>query len=161
MSIRSSIAAARPRPVPLPVPRLASRISIPILGLSLTLLAFGCGGSGPQMGRVSGVVSQKGTPLTKGNITFVPTEPGGTIATSQIGSDGRYELETPQYGRGAVVGDYQIAVTDISPDEILDYIPKKAVENKSQLSPKYSDVRTSGLTAKVERGSNTFNFDLE
>jgi hypothetical protein len=133
----------------------------PLLAFPLAMIALGCGGSGPPMGRVSGTVSQQGTPLTKGNITFVPTSPDGVIATSQIGPDGTYQLSTAEYGPGAVVGDYQVAVTDISPDEVLDYIPKEPVESKSQISPKYGDVSTSGLTATVERGGNDFDFDLE
>lgn len=131
------------------------------LTLPLALFAIGCGGAGPQMGRVSGTVSHQGAPLTKGNITFVPSSPEGTYATSQIRPDGSYDLSTSEYGQGAVVGDYQVAVTDLAPEDIPDFIPREPVESKSQISPKYADISTSGLTATVKRGGNTFNFDLE
>lgn len=129
--------------------------------LLLAVAAAGCGSSGPQTGRVSGKITHKGEPLTKGNITFVPNAPDTPNAVSPIGPDGTYELTTSEYGRGAVVGDYKVAISGLAPSDILDYIPKEPVARKSPLSPKYEDTNTSGLTAKVERGSNTYNFDLD
>jgi len=45
-------------------------------------------------------------------------------------------------------------------DEILDYTPPKPIPPKRLVPEKYERPQTSGLTKKVERGSNTFNFDL-
>ncbi|RUL86269.1 hypothetical protein [Tautonia sociabilis] len=132
------------------------------LSICLALIAAGCGSSGPTMGRVSGVVTHGGAPLTKGNVTFVPDDPDAPYATGQIGPDGSYTLATSEFGDGAVVGSYKVAISGLGPEDVLDYIPPDASDQpQSPISLKYADVNTSGLTATVERGSNTFNFDLE
>jgi hypothetical protein len=114
------------------------------------------------MGRVRGTVTVKGQPLTKGTITFVATDEKRPNATSMIGSDGSYDLQTREPGDGAELGDYHVVVSDVANSEILDYIPKKAVAKKAALiSPKYGSVDTSGLKATVAGGSNRKDFDLE
>lgn len=132
---------------------LAVALSVCAAGLS------GCGSSGPEMGRVYGKVSFNGKPVTKGTVSFVTTSPDGRNATGAIGEDGSYTLQTENPGDGALLGDYKVGL--VSRDEVvLDYIPAKRVPPKRLIPEKYENPNTSGLTAKVESGSNTKNFEL-
>lgn len=127
--------------------------------LACVAAAPGCGESGPTMGRVAGKVTYNGKPVPKGTISFQSTAPGGRNATGAIAEDGSYTLQTENPGDGAIVGDYKVAVT-ARDDVILDYIPKKAPPPKRLTPEKYENPETSGLTAKVEPGSNTRDFPL-
>jgi len=143
--------------------------------LSFTLISLvGCGDDG--LGKrypVSGTVTYKGEPLAKGAISFYATGTGnesrgafGTIA------NGKYTLSTQSDGDGAFPGDYVVSINakqaDLSAaeknagggsarqDDVL-----KAYKNaKSPIPQKYEIPESSGLKAKVEARSNTFNFEL-
>lgn len=129
---------------------------------ALVLMAVGCGKEGPTMGRVSGTVTYKGQPLTKGNVSFVSTEPDRPNASGAITSNGSFTLQTREPGDGAEVGEYKIAVTDIDPDTYNSALPGETVKvPKSQIPAKYADANTSGLTAKVASGSNTVPVELK
>ena len=137
-------------------------ILLRIIGSACVCLAVaGCGASGPEMARVRGTVSYQGKPLTKGTITFVSTDEKRPNATSAIGADGSFDLQTVEPGDGAQLGDYVVTVSGIGTDEILDYIPKKPVENKSPIPLKYGAVDTSGLKQTVKSGRNHFDIKLD
>jgi hypothetical protein len=130
------------------------------------MAAAGCGGSdGPEMAKVTGTVTYNGKPVPKGTISFQPTDPvNGAPANGIIDSDGSYRLQTTEPGDGARLGDYQVAIRSVEgePDVPLDYTPKKRPPAPKSLIPKkYENPMTSGLTAKVESGSNSIDFDLK
>lgn len=129
------------------------------LTLILPILSVGCGSSGPAMGRVSGKVTYKGSPLTKGTVTFQSTAPNGRNATGEIQSDGSYTLQTEKPGDGALAGDYKVTIF-AHDEELLDYIPTKPLPPKRLAPAKYEKTETSGLTATVKSGSNPLNFEL-
>jgi hypothetical protein len=146
--------------------RVSPRAAAPAAALGallvLALAAPGCGSSGPEMARVRGKVTVKGRPLTKGTITFVSPDEKRPNASSQIGADGSYDLQTTEPGDGAQLGDYKVIVSDVDTAQILDYIPKKKMpEPKKTIAPKYSSTDTTDLKATVRRGSNNVPFDLE
>jgi len=128
--------------------------------LALVAGAPGCGESGPPMGRVSGKVTYNGQPVPKGTISFQSASPEGRNATGEIGPDGSYTIQTETPGDGAIVGDYKVAITALEDNVVLDYIPKKKPEPKRLVPEKYENPATSGLTAKVESGSNAIDFPL-
>ncbi|MFO0956565.1 MAG: hypothetical protein U0800_03750 [Isosphaeraceae bacterium] len=131
--------------------------TITLIG-SATILP-GCG-SGPEMGRVTGKVTYKDQPVTKGTVTFVPVDPSkGRNATGSIMSDGTYTLQTENPNDGALVGDYLVSVTSRE-DELLDYIPKKPVPPKRLTPEKYESPAGSGLKFTVKGGSNIFDIPL-
>jgi len=147
------------------VRRLHSGIPRFRIGLGVALMsalaATGCGSSGPTMGRVSGTVTYKGKPIDKGTVTFISTDGERPNATGSI-NDGSYTLQTTEPGDGAVAGEYKIAVSDIDSslgNTELPGMPHKAP--KSALPKKYMNADTSGLTAKVEAGSNTKDLPLD
>ena len=127
--------------------------------LSLTLPA--CGPGGPEMASVTGKVTQKGKPLEKGNISFVPVGEGQPPAASPIGADGTYSLHTADGRTGAQLGEYKVAITDLDPDAPNQDIPGMPVKVKSSLPKKYTDPDKSGFKATVVSGSNTFDFDAK
>jgi len=135
------------------------------MGLGVALLsalsAPGCGSSGPVMGRVSGNVTFRGKPLEKGTVTFIATDGERPNATGTI-QDGYYALQTTEPGDGAVVGEYKVAVSDIDPDKFNSALPgAPAKPPRSGLPKKYLNADNSGLTFKVEPGSQTKDLALE
>lgn len=129
--------------------------------LMSALAATGCGSSGPAMGRVSGTVTYKGKPLEKGMVTFIATDGERPNATGPIEA-GSYSLQTTEPGDGAVVGEYKIAVSDLDPNANIPELPgAPSKQPKSALPKQYLSADTSGLTFKVESGSQTKDIALE
>ena len=92
-------------------------MSVSFVALGVTFAAVGCGGSDPdrpKLGKVTGTVTYKGKPLTRGSVIFTPisgkVEGGGQIATGQIQSDGSYSLTTFDTDDGAVLGQHAVTV---------------------------------------------------
>ncbi len=131
----------------------------------LTALALaGCGSTGEGMEAVSGTVTYKGKPVTTGMISFQPVDPKGRVATSAIGPDGSYTLQTENPSDGALPGQYTVVISAIQTDEgpPPDFINPKAPKPKSLIPAKYGKPTDSGLTATVNEGeSNVIPFDLK
>lgn len=106
---------------------------------------------------VKGKVTVKGKPLTMGTIVFHPDRDKGNPSKLEprgtIGSDGTYELESNDEP-GAPAGAYKVTIY--------------AMKNEGSTKPptwlahqKFTDVKTSGLTAEVTAGaSKSFDFDV-
>lgn len=142
---------------------LVSRLSATIAVLGSTLgLGLACGPSGPEMARVSGVVTYQGKPLEYGSVGFSPIDPGGVPAGGQIGPDGRYTLQTTEPGDGARLGKYRVNITTTKVEEVLDYIPKKPVKKApSPIPEKYNNPQTAGIEVEVKSGANDIPIKLE
>jgi hypothetical protein len=131
------------------------------VSMAVGLLSAGCGSSGPQMASVSGKVTYKGQPLTKGSVSFVSTDPARPNASGAIQSDGSYTLQTREPGDGAQLGDYKVSVTDIDPEAYNTALPGEAPKlPKSAIPQKYENPETSGITQKVVSGSNKVDITL-
>src|SRR3954453_660077 len=72
------------------------------------LAVVGCGGGGPKIVPVSGIVLIDGQPLTYGHVQVIPT--GWRPAPGRIGGDGRFTLTTTASGDGCAVGTHPVAV---------------------------------------------------
>ena len=85
-------------------------------------LVLGCGKE-QSLASVSGKVTVDGTPLSGGQVTFIPDVPGGKegaeaasklptsgISSGAIGSDGTYKIYTGGK-QGAPLGKYKVTVT--------------------------------------------------
>lgn len=145
------------------------RIAAGVVGLAV--LFAGCASDGrPKVVPVSGKVTQKGKPMTQGEVMFTPTGgvPGAavTVATGQIESDGSYRLTTFNTGDGAVPGKYKVTVVSRSAGDEMMKMNKKAdgtIAYKlppSAVASKYSSLDTTPLTYTVTDGSNTIDIDL-
>jgi hypothetical protein len=131
-----------------------SNCKVTLPGLLLAIGVLGC--SGDRVG-VEGRVTYAGEPLALGTITFIPESEkaikgGGTI------TNGRYQIE-PRFG--LMPGLHRVEIRWAKPTgrktknefgEILDV-------RGEGLPDKYHSKST--LTATINRGTNTINFDLE
>jgi hypothetical protein len=100
--------------------------------------AAGCGDGRPKRVPVAGVVLIDGKPLPSGEIMFVPK--GTRPSSSQIDSEGRFNLRCFDGADGAVLGTHRIQVfsCDRTATKATWHAPKS-----------YTDFRTSGLTHEV------------
>ena len=121
------------------------------------MIALGACSKGPEYGKVSGRVTFQGQPLTEGNILFQQAAQG-VYMTASIESDGRYRVVAAK-AEGLLPGTYRVAVRPPRTRFQTGQGSHPPAENASIPQP-YRIVETSGLTAQVNPGENTFNYDL-
>jgi hypothetical protein len=125
----------------------------------------GCSGvKTPPVGQVGGIVTLDGQPLTKGQVQFLPDSSKGTkgrMAVGLIGTDGRFALTAFKPGDGALVGFHKVVI--ICEEDMPAFDPKSPPPPPKSLIPiRYTDAKTSGLTAEVKAAAkNDFTFALE
>ena len=130
--------------------------------LLVSLLAAGCGGSGPALAPVEGRVTLDGKPLPGARVEFDPDTElvayGKSSSSTSYGttdSGGRYQLKYTGEQDGAMVGKHLVRIStrnmtvDAEGKEVL--VPE-------QLPTKYNV--KSELTAEVKPGSNKIDFPL-
>lgn len=123
-----------------------------LLLLGMFLVTTGC--NSQPSGELSGRVTYQGEPLTSGSITFVPQAAGAPYAHAEIDSQGNYVATTEEHGKRIPLGSYRVMISAVK-----DMGPEAPVE--PLLPMKYSSDAQSGLTAEVQEGTNTVNFDLQ
>jgi hypothetical protein len=139
-------------------------------------LVIGCAGdpNKPKLGKVSGKVTYKGQPVTKGAVSFVPTGGAGTqsgqSALGEIGPDGSYTLTTFQKGDGAVLGQHTVTVQAREENPEIEGkgmpIPDakgqvKIKPAKSLIPEKYATTETSPLRFTIQEGNNVCDIELK
>lgn len=92
------------------------RVVTAAVGLFGAVLFAGCGGDGPRLAKVSGVVTLDGKPFANGFVNFQPigsaNNPNpGPGSVGRTDEQGRYRLFTDQYGEGAVVATHRVRIT--------------------------------------------------
>ena len=134
-----------------------------VLAVALPVLCCGCGG-GDELdlgltGTISGTVSHKGQPLTTGRIQFYSVEKS-TGGGADLGSDGTYTIETPLPVGSYVVTVHPVAAKDMPPPpDPLSEAPS-APAQPPPFAAKYASMDDSPLTADIEEGENSKDFDL-
>lgn len=131
-------------------------IGLLLLGIAVAGLA-GCGNnSGPALGQVTGTVTMDGQPLPSAMVSFYP-DTGGRSAHGMTDDSGKFLLRYTGMKDGALVDTHKVKIeTGVQLSESETSTKPKKVP---QLPKKYN--QETELTAKVERGSNTFDFDLQ
>jgi hypothetical protein len=144
----------------LPRPGWGTAVAISAAGC---FLLGGCFGdeTGPTIAPVSGAVTFDGQPVESGRITFAEEEQGLLFSTDI--KNGSYTVRT-RHGAGMPLGDYQVKITPPPPDAPAN--PASPAEvgptpDAPDIPEKYRDFSTSGLTAEVKAGSNTFDFEMK
>ena len=129
----------------LPFSRLAAA------GLALLVLAGGCGN--PEMGRVSGRITNGGKPVAGVMVTFcTPNRPAARAVTD---ADGRYTLSTRRLNDGAYAGRHKVAL-----DLMFNPVAGGAAE-AGAMAPDVRDLGKTPLEAEVKAGtSNTCDLDI-
>jgi hypothetical protein len=121
--------------------------------LTILVCLAGCGKpEHPEVGRVSGVVTLDGQPLSEATVMFQPTNGRASIATTD--SAGKYSLLYLDGVPGAKLGSHSVIIRTEIPGE--DGQPPIA---KEKLPKKYHEA--TELTAEVKPGTNTFDFALQ
>lgn len=143
----------------------SARTLIALASVVLVLTIPGCGGSGRlPTAPVSGTVTFESAPLPSGSLLFVP-EGGGPSAQGNINADGTYTLGTYTTNDGAILGRFKVMITAFTQPTGGPGLPEDAIKGDAapiSLIPEiYGDLEKSGLTATVEKGRNTIDFDLE
>ena len=160
--------------------RRSSRCLAALVVPALLVLAS-CGTGDDGLGKrypVSGTVTYNGTPLEKGEISFVTEDMSKNFGATGIISKGSYSLSMGSEGDGAQAGKYKVTITakedymekaqaefkkvtgGESPKLLPNFVGKAAAEAKSLIPAGYGDTRTTTLNAEVEPKSNTINFEL-
>ena len=123
-----------------------------------SLLSFcGCSTESDKVGVVEGVVTLDGKPVDRATITFYPTS--GRSSGGYTDNNGRYSLKYTRSEKGAIIGEHKVT---ISSELEQDYMGGADTEQRDEsMPPKYLDRRKTDLTATVERGKNTIDFDLK
>jgi hypothetical protein len=131
----------------------------------------GCSQNGPQVQFVEGTVTQNSTPVADADVCFTPKTTGdGIPAVGKTNANGVYRLTSAQggeFGRGAVVGDYDVRVMKyidldfVMPPNLKIGDSAPLAKPKHHLPEKYANAKTSGLSATVKKGKNRIDFNLE
>src|SRR5262249_6874919 len=144
-----------------------------VLLLPLVILAWGCGSKNPNLpAQVSGFVSYKGVALKGGKVIFLSRETNASFS-AQIDKDGAYRIEDLPAGEMEVAVDTESVNPERKkknqPDgqrrmrQFKNYRPPgsppppseaEAKEAYRPIPKKYSNPKTSGLTATLKEGKN-------
>jgi len=123
-----------------------------LLAIALCIPALGCQNNEERVATfpVSGKVLKGGVPIHYATIVFHPVDASVTATAKPRGvtnPDGTFQLTTYDGNDGAPAGAYQVTVQQ--------WLTEKPEEGpKNRLKEKYSDPKTSQLTATISEGSN-------
>ena len=135
-------------------------VRLGLLLLPLLFLAIGCDGGKESIVSVSGKVTVKDKPVTKGSIAFYADESKGNktsqVPVGQLGTDGTYTLECAA-GSGAPVGWYKVTVNATVPSNPKDeYSTPKHLVNQ-----KYADMKSTPLSVEVKQGAAAADYEFK
>lgn len=135
----------------MPNTRVISRLGL----ATLWALVAGCGGDAPKLARVTGTVTFGGRPLDGATVIFEPTGGGLPPSVGTTDASGKYELQYSRDASGATIGEQVVRITSfgsVGEDCERQIVPEK-------IPARYN--MKSELKASVQRGSNTFDFNLQ
>jgi len=134
-----------------PMARSRTRLASALAALAICC-HLGCSTKGPELGRVEGTVTLDGEPLPEALVTFKPKK--GRPSLAETDADGRYSLSYRVDATGARIGTHKVTITTFKRADEL-FIKKDVPE---RVPWKYN--RRTTLSAQIEPGSNTIDFDL-
>ncbi|WP_207395214.1 carboxypeptidase regulatory-like domain-containing protein [Bremerella alba] len=126
--------------------------------LVLAALTMGCSKPpGPETGYVSGVVTLDGNPVGNAIVNFEPVD--GRPSVGFTDANGNYELIYTANRDGALLGKHQVRITSAESSGGGEGDQPLVVASKETIPAKYN--LKSELTAQVESGSNSIDFELK
>jgi len=128
----------------------------------LAILSTSIIGCGSGLSSVSGTVTLDGKPLAgndklSGTVQFSPEAGRGATAVGNLDQNGRYHLSTGSRV-GVLPGRYLVSVSAV--EIIPPKVAGEAGSGRLATPPRYADAKTSGFTAEVSSGSNSFDYAL-
>jgi hypothetical protein len=138
---------------------ISSRLIRLVSIIGVALGAVGCRDDDAPRALVRGKVLLNGTPLSEGEVTFLPAS--GGVGRSEIGPDGSYSLVGQDKEEGVAPGAYT-AIVMPSAAQIKKAQGDPMVNVKaSSIPPAYNNAATSKLKYEVKAGPNEINLALE
>ena len=146
--------------------RAPSRAGFMSLTLAACLALGGCGDSSGPAGQVTGKITHQGQPLAAGTVvTFISDS--GAMGTAVVEEAGVYQVRTTE-GDELPVGEYKVFLGPPIPPPVDPAVAMKASMEAGGKPPvndwnvpeKYRQAATSGWTATVKEGDNTFDFAI-
>jgi hypothetical protein len=135
--------------------RGATLVFLGVALLSLTALP-GCS-RGRQLGRVKGVVTYHGQPVTSGVIRF--QSDSGPAAGGGFDASGQFTLTTRTPNDGALEGSHKVIIQPFYPG--AGDMPMPPPPDPENIPKKYRELSTTPLTVTVAGGKlNEFTFEL-
>jgi hypothetical protein len=137
---------------------MAKRKLLALIGTIAVAAATGCGSSSEAT--VSGVVTLDGNPIPKGGmISFVPAAQG-TQSYAMSDDSGGYEVYTGRT-EGLRAGEYKVTVVAREKSALTMAADGGPPPPGKEITPRwYAYPDSSGLSFKVEPGSNEINLEL-
>jgi hypothetical protein len=128
---------------------------------------MGCGRGLPTTHPVRGVVTLDGKPLQGAAVMLIP-EAGGRPALGATNARGEFTLTTFRTNDGALPGRHAVTVVLkrkiggvlAGPDGLSGPIAPGGIREQWIVPKKYSDPKTSGLSADVRRGMEPLRLEL-
>ncbi len=144
------------------------------LSLILLLAAFvafvpACGGKKIKTEGVTCTVTLDGKPLANATVSFTPADGSGNDASGITDASGVCKMQTllGAADAGTTPGKYLVTITCFEEIDTGKTYTNDAgnevpvTEDKSVIPQKYASTKTSGLEAEVQKGANSFEFNLE
>jgi len=117
------------------------------------LFVSGCGGGGPELGRVSGTVTIDGKPAANVKVSFTPVD-GGRSSMATTDANGQYELAFSTTEKGALVGSHDAGILPAEPGVDVGTGSGSEMLVDTSIPQKYVDAKKK---VEVKAGSNTID----
>lgn len=131
------------------------------------MLVAGCGPSRPATIPVSGTVTLDGKPAAGAQVMLIP-EDGGRPAEGTTDDSGGFNLRTFEASDGALPGRHAVTVVsrrisgvNADADGLEGDVAPGGVKVEWLVPQRYSDPKTSGLTAEVVKGMEPLVLELQ
>ena len=131
-------------------------VPVPACAFVAALLAglCGCGQSQGPIGNVAGEVTFEGEPVDQGEVVFFEAV-GVPAGVAKLTPSGEFRLDQP-----IPVGEYQVAITPPSGEAPAGEEDPEYDAALKKIPPQYQSEVTSGFTAVVKEGENSFTFEM-
>ena len=140
-----------------------SIIQIVACVLAATALITGCGGNNAGKSVVSGTVTFQGTPISKGQIRFIPSADSNLPMAAALIADGKYQLDRKG---GVPAGTYKVSIEAYRvPAKYAHLVnqDQKAgpeIPQEQYLPEKFNRATTLTITVDANSGSDAKDFNL-
>ena len=140
------------------------RLLLTVLIVGFFLPWIGCGEKNHGTVPVSITITQKGSPLAGATVTIISSDGKGHSAGGRTDSSGTASLQTPERWKGALPGEYVVAVKkwvgETVPDPTDDSPDATRTDQKNVLPAKYGEHTSSGFQLTVGNKASHATFDI-
>lgn len=124
-----------------------------------SLVLVGCS-DGPELGTVSGTVSQGGKAIPFAYVVFQPVDPPGTYGSAYTDAEGKFVLQYSPSKQGALVARHEVTIRTAAKDEIQVEDRKTGLMVTPPLPEGYKEKVELVFDREVKSGDNVLDFDL-